>query len=408
MTTPREPAPGIRADLPWMLAIIAGVSAGFHLWKAPPFVPLLRDEFGISLADAGLLIGVVQLAGVLGGLAFGILIEAVGVRRSLLIGLGTLAVASIAGGFATGFGGMLALRALESFGYMLTVVAAPALVRRSAEGRRLTAAMGWWASYQGISSGAALAIAALLAGQLTRQAWWWTLGGFSALVAVAIVVAVAPDPPQPVRRSAREVLGAIGRTVRAAAPWLVGVTFTAYALGWIAVLSFLPTVYDAAGVDARTAGLITAVASAANIAGALGGARLLRRGAPPRRLVWTGMAGMAVLGWAFFALELPFGVAIGTVIAFSAIGGLVPAVLTRLAVETAPPDGSVPVALGLVQQLANAGMFVGPVVAGAVTDFTGDWQSTWWINVAVAVVAGALIVAATSHRFGVRARFGER
>lgn len=408
MTTPAAAARRIPADLPWALAIVAGISAGFHMWKVPPFVPLLREEFGVNLADAGLLIGVVQLSGVIGGLAFGMLIEAIGVRRSLLIGLGALAVASIAGGFAPGFGWLVGLRAVESFGYMLTVVAAPALVRREAQGPALTRAMGWWASYQGISSGIALAIAAVLAGGLTRQAWWWSLGAFSALVAVALLLLVAPDPPRIERRTAREVLGAIGRTLRSAAPWLVGITFAAYASGWIAVIGFLPTVYDDAGVDPRTAGLLTAVASAANIIGALAGARALRAGAPPRRLVWLGMGGMAVLGWAVFAAGLPFGWSIAAVIAFSAIGGLVPAVLVRLAVETAPADGSVPVALGLVQQLANTGMLIGPVIAGGVTDAVGDWGSTWWINAAVAIVAGALIIGATSARFGVQGRFGDR
>ena len=115
-----------------------------------------------------------------------------------------------------------------------------------------------------------------------------------------------------------------------------------------------------------------------------------------------------MLGWAVFAAGLPFGWAIAAVIAFSAVGGLVPAVLVRLAVETAPPSGSVPVALGLVQQLANLGMFVGPIVAGGVADAVGGWGSTWWINVGVAVGAGLLIIAATTRRFGVGGGFGER
>ena len=48
MTTPAAAARRIPADLPWALAIVAGISAGFHMWKVPPFVPLLREEFGIE------------------------------------------------------------------------------------------------------------------------------------------------------------------------------------------------------------------------------------------------------------------------------------------------------------------------------------------------------------------------
>ena len=391
----------LRSDLPWIAAVLGGIAAGMHMWKVSPFVPVLRDDFAISLTDAGLLIAVVQLAGVLGGLLFGILIESLGVRRSIVIGLVSLTVASVIGGFVDSFAWLLALRALESFGYMLTIVSAPALVRRVAETHRLTTAMGWWASYQGLASGLTLASAALFVGVVSWQVWWLGTAAVSAAAVALILLVVPADEPHPQRRTARDVFGALRRTVSFPAPWLVGITFTSYALSWIAVIGFLPTVYDAAGIDPRTAGLLTAFASAVNIVGAFVGAFLIRTKLGPRGVVWIGAAAMGIGGWVVFASNAPFAVTYIAVSLFSAVGGLIPAVLTRLAVESAPASGSLPIALGLVQQLANLGMFIGPIIAGLVVDLSGTWSHSWLINVIAAAFGATLIVFATNHRFGV-------
>ncbi|WP_185715053.1 MFS transporter [Gulosibacter macacae] len=392
----------MRQQLPWIAAVIGGMTAAMHLWKVPPFVPLLRDEFGASLTDAGLLIGIMQLAGVIGGLFFGILIESLGVRRAMVIGLVALTAASVAGAFVGDFGWLLAMRALESFGYMLTIVSAPALVRRVASPERLTTAMGWWATYMGVSSGLTLAAAALFAGTISRQMWWLGTSAVSALAVVFILLVVPADPKAAERRRPREVLASLGRTITVPAPWFVALTFMSYSLSWVAVIGFLPTVYDAVGIGARTAGLLTALASAVNMIGAFSGALLMRTKLGPRGVVWIGAAAMGIGSWLVFGSGAPFIVTYLAVLAFSALGGLIPSVLTRLAVDSAPPGGSVPVALGLVQQLTNIGQFIGPVLVGILVDVRGNWGSTWWVNVAGAVLGSMLIVFATSQRFGVR------
>ncbi|MFE2416971.1 hypothetical protein [Streptomyces hokutonensis] len=60
------------------------------------------------------------------------------------------------------------------------------------------------------------------------------------------------------------------------------------------------------------------------------------------------------------------------------IGGLMPA------------GGSAPATMGLIQQLFNAGSFVGPSVAAWPATRTGGWHSTWWITCACAAIGAAL------------------
>ena len=54
MKTPR-----VRPDT---VAILAGICAAIHVGKLPPALPVLRDAFGMTLVEAGLLLSLVQFA----------------------------------------------------------------------------------------------------------------------------------------------------------------------------------------------------------------------------------------------------------------------------------------------------------------------------------------------------------
>ena len=103
---------------PAVLVILAGVCAALHVGKLPPALPVLRDALGVSLLQAGFLLSMVQLAGMSLGLAIGLAADSFGLLRSMLLGLGTLAVASVAGAWARDASDLLVLRALEGFGLL--------------------------------------------------------------------------------------------------------------------------------------------------------------------------------------------------------------------------------------------------------------------------------------------------
>jgi len=83
----RAASPGTAAAL----VIGAGVCAALHVGKLPAALPALREALGISLVQAGWLLSLVQLAGMSTGVAFGVLADGLGLRRSLLLGLLVLA-----------------------------------------------------------------------------------------------------------------------------------------------------------------------------------------------------------------------------------------------------------------------------------------------------------------------------
>src|SRR4030095_5230010 len=65
---------------PAAVVVLAGLSAAPPRGKLPPALPVLQQELGVSLLQAGFLLSLVQLAGMTLGLAIGGAADALGAR----------------------------------------------------------------------------------------------------------------------------------------------------------------------------------------------------------------------------------------------------------------------------------------------------------------------------------------
>ncbi len=387
---------------PAVLVILAGVCAALHVGKLPPALPVLRDALGVSLLQAGFLLSMVQLAGMSLGLAIGLAADSFGLRRSMLLGLVTLAAASIAGGWARGANDLLVLRALEGFGLLMAALPAPSLIRQLVPLHRLSAMLGLWGAYMPLGSALGLLLGPLVLGAVGWQGWWWGLGGLTVAMALWLAVGVPPDgfrgaalartpaPSSPWRQR-------LGRTLRARGPWLVALSFAVYSSQWLAVIGFLPSIYMQAGIGGAVVGLLTALAAAVNIVGNVGSGRLLQRGLRPRTLLIAGFSAMA-LG-AFMAFALAPGQPLlryAGVLLFSMLGGMIPGTLFSLAVRLAPGDDTISTTVGWMQQWSAAGQFAGPPLVAWVAGLVGGWQWTWAVTGACSLVGGLLALQVSS------------
>jgi MFS transporter, CP family, cyanate transporter len=107
---------------PPLIVIAAGVCAALHVGKLPPAIGALQHALDMSLVQAGFLLSLVQLAGMAAGIAFGAWADSIGLRRSMMVGLSILALASAAGGLAGSSEMLLMFRAVEGFGFLLVVL----------------------------------------------------------------------------------------------------------------------------------------------------------------------------------------------------------------------------------------------------------------------------------------------
>ncbi len=379
-----------------VIVVLAGVSAALHVGKLPPALPLLREAFALSLVEAGFLLSLVQLAGMSLGVAVGLLADDIGLRRSMLIGLGTLCCASLAGGLAGSAAMLLLLRAAEGFGLLLTATPAPGLIRRLLAGRGTDAMLGLWSAYMPLGVAAALLAGPWLQDAIGWRGWWWLAGALSLLAAAALLRLVPRDPPQGHAHVA--AAGAwkarLQRTLGSGGPWLLALAFAVYSSQWLAVVGFLPSIYAQAGIGARSGGALTALVAAANIIGNIGAGRLLQRGVPARRLLMSGYAAMALGAAAAFAPALDGGALarFAAVLAFSLCGGMVPATLFALSLRLAPDAYTVSTTVGWMQQCSSAGQLLGPPLVAWVAHRAGGWQWTWAVTGACSL-AGMLLAA---------------
>lgn len=396
---------GRRMD-PALLVVLAGVCAALHVGKLPPAIPVLREALGISLVAAGFLLSAVQIAGMTTGLLVGRLADGLGLRRSMLLGLAVLALASAAGAMASGVAALLVLRAVEGLGFLLVVLPAPSMVRRLVAPERMSRVLGWWGGYMPLGTALALLVGPVFTESLGWPAWWALLGVLSAAMALWLWRAVPPDPtPVADGRAAEQSRWAWLRpmqlTLRAPGPWLVALCFGLYAAQWLSVVGFLPSIYREAAVPGARVGLLTAGVAAINIVGNVAAGRLLHRGWAPAHLLWLGCASMAVGAAMAFAASVhgtglpPLG-RYGGVLLFSCGGGLIPGTLFSLAVRVAPSDHTVATTVGWMQQWSALGQFAGPPVVAWVAVRAGSWRWTWLVTVACA--AGCALLALRLHR----------
>lgn len=393
-------------NIAWIVIVFTGVVAALHIWKLPAAIPLIQEQLGLSLVEAGILLGLVQVAGMLGGLAISLLAEVIGARRCLMIGLGLLITGSALGGFAHDATLLMSSRVLEGAGFLLVTVVAPGLIRRHTAPWRLNTAMGFWTAYMGTATFLGLIASAFILQVTSWQTWWFIMAGVT-LIPLPLILRHIPADPPAAPGGAATALRRIGITARSPKPWVAGVVFSFYTVQWVSVVGFLPGIYEAQGITGVWPGILSAVVGGLNAVGNICTSPLLQRGVPPRLLLISGftlMAGSSTLAfavpWETISGGLVFQVL--CVAVFSFTGAAIPATLTRMAVDLAPEGGSAPAAMGLMQQLFNLGSFVGPAIAAWIATTTGGWQSTWWMTCAFGMAGISLSLWLSEKRLGLK------
>lgn len=408
MQAAREPSNKPLVE-PALVVILGGVAAALHVGKLPPAIPALQQALGLTLLQAAFLLSMVQGAGMCAGVAFGALADSLGLKRSMLVGLSVLVVASALGGASDDVTLLLVLRAAEGFGFLLTVLPAPGLVRRLVPPERMSLMLGLWGAYMPLATASALLVGPLWIGAIGWRSWWWLLAAISAAMAWWLARAVpaaaaipaatpAPNAAPAVAPAQPRFASRLRQTLGARGPWLAAASFAVYSGQWLAVIGFLPSIYTQAGISGAATGVLTALAAAVNMIGNIGSGRLLHRGAKPVTLLVVGFVTMGLATVLAFAggahgEGLPAWLRYLAVLAFSSVGGLVPATLFAVGVRVAPSEHTLSTTLGWMQQWSAFGQFIGPPLVAWVAGIAGGWQLTWLVTGASSLIGLALTAA---------------
>ncbi|HEX2649888.1 MAG TPA: MFS transporter [Burkholderiales bacterium] len=368
----------------------AGVACGAFIGKAPPALPGLRAELGLTLVQSGFIATMINLLGAIVGLLMGVLCDRYGHKRLGLVGLLVMAAGGFIGAAAQGYAVLLFSRFLEGAGFILFTVTGAALINAStANLRDRNRAMGLWTAY--MPTGAALAM--LVTPAAMAQMGWrglWVALSVATLACVVLVWRTVPATiPSGVGtlRLARESLAQRGS-------WVLSVLFLFYVAQWTSVMVWLPTfVVDERGGSAATAAFLGALMVAANVPGNLAGGWLLSHGFRRGAMVVVASAISAACFAGMLGDWLPDPVRFALVLLFSCCAGAIPAaVLSGVPVHARSP-GHIATTNGMVMQAAQLGQSVGPILLAWLASHYGGWSATLGTMLAFAAAAGACGVA---------------
>ena len=375
------------------IVVAAGVVAALQVGKGIIALPALRVDFTLGLEAAGWVISVFAFLGVFLGIPAGMAVNRFGDRLTCLMGIAVLGLGSLMSALATSFVFLLAGRTIEGIGFLLTTVAAPALLRRIVAGKDRDFVFGLWSTYMP----AGMAVALICGAALSGWRGFWLLNValiFFTLLLAFLVPRETGRTGQPLTALARDAW----TTLTSAGPVLIALVFTLYSLLYFALASFLPILLGARmSVSPGLAGLLSALVIAVNIVGNLAAGALLGRNLVARwLLVAIAIVVMGGAGTAIFLAPLPPVVIFLLCVAFSGVGGLLPATAMTTAPLLVAEPRLTPMSLGLIVQGSNLGQVIGPVTVGAAVDAAG-WPAAAW---PVAIAAGlALVLSLILRRF---------
>ena len=377
------PAGATRWDIV-LMALGAGILAGFQVGKVPPALPVLRESLGLDLVTAGWLTSIYYAIGAVVAVAVGLLSDRAGPRRLMLAGVAFLGLGSLMGGLVSDSAWILVARFIEGFGFVGVTVTAPKLIASAARPRDYGLAFGIWGAYMPLGMAIAMLIAPALLDAIGWRGFWLVSAGLVAFFMAALGWSLHPSRwPVAFGAEAPDWRG-VGETLVRAALWLFGLSFAFYTLQWFAITAWLPTfLIETQGRSTAGAAIWGAMVVLANAFGNFAAAWLMHRRAPRWALVGIAFCAMGGSSAGIFLSGTPGDLKIVLAFVFSAVGGLLPAAAIAGAAAHAPRAAFVAMASGFVVQGAAIGSLLGPPVMAAAVEGLGGWAASWWVMLAV-------------------------
>ncbi len=379
-----------------LAALFAGVVGGFAFGKMSPALPLLKEEFGLSLIEAGWLVSAFNTLAAAGAIFFGAFADRFGALRFCVSGVLLVAAGSALGALASGAALLIASRLIEGLGFLAVVVSAPGLIAAATAPRERGIAFGLWSAYLPLGVSAVIAASPLLLADFGWRAVWLSValtGGACALMLAAQSRHYA-GVTGGTRRSLASVRGSLAQPV----PWLLGVAFAMYAIQHMALIVWLPTyLQETRGISGTAAALATALVVFANCFGNLLGGWLIQRNVPRGRIIAATFLVTSLAFVGMFAAGLPDAWRYALAVFYSFITGTIPAAALSAGMRYARSPSEIGAIQGLIVNVTHFGIFFGaPLVAATVT-WADSWDAVLWVMLGCAAVALAAAFAIDRH-----------
>jgi MFS family permease len=377
---------------PWLILIVvllASIAATLNQFKVPPVMPLLMAEFSQSAGQAGLLMSVFAVTGLLLAVPSGFILQKLGYRRTGLMALAILAIGAASGAFSRGIGSLLLSRFVEGAGLSLMAVTAPDIIALWFAPEKRGKAIGIWSVWVPFGSTAMFILAPLLAVHWGWRAVWRFGWCYTIIVGLLFYFLVKSRTGLPSDQDHSDAcrnltLQSLTIALRNRNLWLISLLFCCFNFAVVAFITWGPTFLH----STRHASLIRASHTMSltgilnMVAAPLAGWMLDKTGS--RKI----LCALPLLAMAFLfpasalATENLF---LALAIAIGFLGGFVPTGVFSSAVEIVGDERLAGMAMAVIQIGQNSGMLLGPLVFGWLVQSLG-WQVAFWALAPVGVL----------------------
>ncbi len=368
--------------------IAAGIVAAAYVGKLPPAIPLLREEFGLSLLAAGWVNSTFNTLAVTTAIFFGALAARYGALRSCAAGLLALMLGGLLGAAAPGETVLFSSRILEGAGFIAIAVSAPTLVAAASAPRELNLTLGLWSTYLPFGASLTMLASPILLGALGWRGFWLVIVLMTLACAAALMRTRGAFSAA--RSGAAITFASMVQALRQPGPWGLALGFGCYTLMFYAIMVWLPTfLVQERGASVTVAALLTALVVGVNVGGNLLGTWLVHRAAPRGHVISCAFLVCAAASCGIFSSALPDALRAVLCMLLMFAGGTIPAAVLSGSQIYARDASQISGIQGLIVQVAQLGPFFGPPLIAAVVADSGNWEAARWVLLAAAAL-GAL------------------
>jgi len=378
---------------PWFILIIillASLAAPLNQFKVPPVMPLLMGAFGVSAAQAGLLMSLFAITGLFLAIPAGFIFQKLGYRLTGMIAILSLVIGAGWGAFSRGFDILLASRFVEGAGMSLMSVVAPAVIALWFSPESRGKAMGVWAVWVPLGSTIMFLLAPALAGRWNWPGVWWFGCFYAVLVGFLYLVFLKSKPGQPPDPKGEASSGrmpdhGLAKVLSNRDLWLTSFLFCCFNFVFIAFITWAPTfLHQVRGISMARAAFLVSLTTILTIIACPTSGWVSDRIGTRKWVAVIPMVLMAPLFPLFFSAGETGFLSLAVLVGF--IGGFVPTGVFSGAVETVGDERLSGMAMAVIQIGQNAGMLLGPLVIAWVIESGGGWQTAFWVLAPVSLL----------------------
>lgn len=371
-----------------LIVFLAGIALAWAQNKVVPVIDVVQIDLSLDMTTAGWVSSIFSVMGIVLALPAAGMVKKMGVKLTGILALGASIIGTLIGIFAPNAAILMVSRVIEGFGVGLISVLAPAVISMwfAPAGRGLP--MGIWGAWQMVAQAGTFLFAGNIIGMFDGWMGMWWVGLILLVISIALYAWQVRKPPAEYNYADSEDTDvSIFEVFKYRSVWmimLVAFFFCLACFGWVTWQATYWTEF--AGLDFDFANNIIGWVYVAEIFIVIGEGAILDKIKSRKRfgIILSALYGI-LLFFAFFNTEW-IGILIFAII-YPFLEGAVCTVFWTITPQTTPKPALAAAALAALSIGMNAGMMIGPPLAGAIIENLGWGAGSIWIGISGLLIA---------------------